>query len=60
MPIKLHWRKPQSGSQSILHLQAWEREEILMDKGMRLLEECFDGVKAAEYQMNMVAFEGGD
>jgi len=39
--------------------QAWEREEILTDKGMRLMEECFDGVKAAEYQMNMVAFEGG-
>jgi hypothetical protein len=30
---------------------AWEREEILTDKGMRLMEECFDGVKVAEYQM---------
>ena len=39
--------------------QAWEREDILMDKGMRLMEECFDGVKPTEYQMNTVGVEGG-
>jgi hypothetical protein len=39
--------------------QAWEREDILTDKGMRLMEECFDGVKPAEYQMNTVIVEGG-
>jgi hypothetical protein len=39
--------------------QAWEQEEILMDKGMQLMEGCFDGVKVAEYQMSIAAFDGG-
>jgi hypothetical protein len=40
--------------------QAWEREDILTDKGMRLvMEECFDDVKPTDYQMNMVGVGGG-
>ena len=39
--------------------QAWEWEDILTDKGMRLMEECFDGVKTTEYQMNTVGVERG-
>ncbi len=39
--------------------QAWEREVILTDKGMQLMEECFDGVKVAEYQMSIATFDGG-
>ena len=39
--------------------QAWEREAILTDKGMRLMEECFDGVKVPEYQMRIAEFDGG-
>ena len=39
--------------------QAWEREEILTDKGTRLMEECFDGVKVGEYQMSIATFDGG-
>ena len=39
--------------------QAWEREDILTDKGMRLMEDCFEGVKPSEYQMNTVGVEGG-
>jgi hypothetical protein len=33
--------------------KAWEREDILTDKGMRLMEECFDEVRVAEYQMTL-------
>ncbi len=39
--------------------QAWEQEDILTDKGMRHMEECFNGVKVAEYQMSIATFDGG-
>ena len=38
---------------------AWEREEVLTDKGMRLMEECYEGVEVRDYIVNLVPIEDG-
>ena len=39
--------------------QAWDRDEILTDKGMRLMEECFDSVNAQDYSLTVVECHEG-
>ncbi len=38
---------------------AWEREDLLTDKGMRLMEECFEGVEVRDYIMSLVPIDNG-
>jgi len=38
---------------------AWEREDQLTDKGMRLMEECFEGVEVRDYIMSAVSIDHG-
>jgi hypothetical protein len=51
--------KLESNRFGLYQRQACEREEIPTDKGMPLMEKCFDGVKVAKYQMSIVTFDGG-
>ncbi len=38
---------------------AWQREDVLTDKGMKLMEECFDSVNVRDYQMTVVFINNG-
>jgi hypothetical protein len=33
---------------------AWQQEDVLTDKGMKLMEECFDSMNVRDYQMTVV------
>ena len=38
---------------------AWKREETLMDKGLKLMKECFDDVRVRDYKMSVTIVESG-
>jgi hypothetical protein len=48
-------------SKQFHHFQelAWQREDVLMDKGMKLMEECFETMNVRDYQMSLVTMEDG-
>ena len=38
---------------------AWKRDETLTDKGLRLMEECFDDVRVRDYNITITTIESG-
>jgi hypothetical protein len=38
---------------------AWDREDILTDKGMKLMEECFADVRVRDYQIDLTKIDNG-
>ncbi len=37
----------------------WERDNILTDKGLKLMEECFTDVQVRDYQITVIPIEDG-
>ncbi len=37
----------------------WEQDNILMDKGLKLMEECFTDVQVRDYQITVIPIEDG-
>ncbi len=37
----------------------WERDDILTDKGLKLMEECFTDVRVQDYQITVIPIEDG-
>ena len=38
---------------------AWEQEEILTDKGLKLMEECFTDVRVRDYHITVTTVDAG-